>query len=321
MFFRRKILAGLAALTLCTTAMAADWKPESLDPIKLTINEWNGQILHTHIVGEILKRMGYNVQLVVAGYFPQLIAMQDGSVSFALEIATTNIGDALKKALATGKVIDIGDEGPIARETWYYPAYMEEQCPGLPDWKALKNCAAVFATTDTMPMGRLLDYPADWGTTNPLRIKALDLPFVAIPAGSDGALLSELKVAVANKTPLLMMWYRPSWTHLAYDLREVKLPPYEEGCFDDPAVGINPHATYDCDFIKGEIRKVAWKGMQTKWPAALKLLTELHFEDKDYVENLRRTDIEGESMDKVVADWMTTHESVWKAWIADSTKP
>lgn len=37
---------------------------------------------------------------------------------------------------------------------------MEEKCPGLPDWKALMACGEAFATPETMPKGRVIDYPA-----------------------------------------------------------------------------------------------------------------------------------------------------------------
>jgi glycine betaine/proline transport system substrate-binding protein len=309
-----------AACGLATAASAEDWKPESTDPIKLTINEWTGQVITTHIAGEILKSMGYNVQYVVAGYFPQMTALQDGSVTAALEIWTTNIGDAYDKALASKQVVDIGGLGLKPVETWFYPAYMEEKCPGLPDWKALKNCAAIFATPDTAPDGRFLDYPADWGTTNKDRLKALDLPFVSIPAGSEGAIVAEIKTAFAKKTPLLVMWYKPHWVYGQYDLRQVTLPPYEAGCFDKPEVGINPKATYDCDFVRGDVRKVAWVDMAKKWPAAVKLLSALTLTNDEQIAMLTKIDEGGIPLDKQVAEWLASNEKTWKGWVANAEK-
>lgn len=313
-------LATLIAVGGATTSANAEWKPESSDPIKLTINEWTGQMTTTHIAGQILKKMGYNVEYVVAGYFPQLTAMQDGSVTAAMEIWTTNIGDAYDKAIATGKVVDIGSLGVTPIETWFYAGYMEEKCPGLPDWTALKNCPEAFATADTAPEGRLLDYPADWGTTNKDRVKALELPFVPIPAGSEGAIVAEIKSAFEKKTPLLVMWYRPHWVFGAYDLRMLKLPPYEEGCFEKAEVGVNPKVTFDCDFIRGDIRKVAWVGMKDKWPAATKLLSSLKLTDEEQVEMVTAIDQKGASLEKVAADWLASHEDLWKGWVAEATK-
>jgi glycine betaine/proline transport system substrate-binding protein len=314
--------SALLLLTSCFGAAHAEdaWKPESSDPIKLTINEWTGQTITTHIAGQILKGMGYNVDYVVAGYFPQMTALQDGSVTVALEIWTTNIGDAYDKAIETKNVVDIGGLGLKPVETWFYPAYMEEKCTGLPDWKALKKCASIFSTADTAPDGRLLDYPADWGTTNKDRLKALDLPFVSIPAGSEGALVAEIKSAFAKKSPLLVMYFKPHWLFGKYDLREVALPPYEAGCFDKPEVGINPKATYDCDFVRGDVRKVAWVGMEKKWPAAAKVLASLRLTNEEQIPMIAKIDDDGASLDSVAADWLKANESKWKSWVADAQK-
>jgi len=315
---------GIAAsfFFACSLSAHADesWKPESSDPIKLTINEWTGQVTTTHIAGKILTDMGYNVQYVTAGYFPQMTALQDGSVTAALEIWTTNIGDAYDKAIASKQVVDIGALGLKPVETWFYAGYMEEKCPGLPDWTALKKCASAFATPDTAPEGRLVDYPADWGTTNKDRLKALGLPFVSMPAGSEGAIVAEIKNAFAKKLPLLVMWYKPHWVYGKYDLRQVELPPYQPGCFDKPEVGINPKATYDCDFVRGDVRKVAWVDMAKKWPAAVKLLSALTIHNDEQIDMITKIDDGGASIDQVTDEWVKAHDAEVKGWIADAEK-
>lgn len=314
------LMGALVSCLAFAGAAKAEWKPESQDPIKLTINEWTGQTITTHIAGDILKSMGYNVEYVVAGYFPQMTALQDGSVSAALEIWTTNIGDAYDKAIATKNVVDIGALGLKPVETWFYPAYVEEKCPGLPDLQALKNCADVFATADTLPDGRLLDYPADWGTTNVDRLKALGLPFVSVPAGSEGALVAEIQAAFAKKEPLLVMFFSPHWIFSELDLKPIQLPPYEDGCFDRPDVGLNKDATYDCDFVRGDVRKVAWSGLEAKWPAASKILKSLEVTNEQQIPLINLIDKQGKSLDEVSKVWMDENQATWKAWVTEATK-
>lgn len=157
--------AAVTAITLSLPTPAAAGV-ESDDPIKLALNEWTGQHITTRIAGRVLSEMGYTVEYIAAGYYPQIQAMQDGSLTATLEIWTSNIGDGYQKALDTGNIEIIGDLGVKPREGWFYPAYMEEQCPGLPDWKALNDCAIKFSVPDTVPKGRFVDYPAEWGTTN-----------------------------------------------------------------------------------------------------------------------------------------------------------
>src|SRR3546814_9924243 len=87
----------------------------------------------------------------------------------------------------------------------------------LPDWKALFDCAEAFATPETMPDGRVIDYPADWAARAAPLIEGTGLPFVAIPGGSEGAMMAELKSAYDSKEPLMMMFWAPHWIHSQYE--------------------------------------------------------------------------------------------------------
>ena len=69
----------------------------------------------------------------------------------------------MDEATATGKVENLGETGMSAIEEWWYPEYMKEKCPGLPDWEALKKCAEQFSTPETAPKGRYLGGPGDLG--------------------------------------------------------------------------------------------------------------------------------------------------------------
>ena len=60
-------------------------------------------------------------------------------------------GENFEKVVGEGCVIDAATHDAKTREEWWYPDYVEEQCPGLPDWKALEKCAAIFATAETKP--------------------------------------------------------------------------------------------------------------------------------------------------------------------------
>ena len=62
---------------------------------------------------------------------------------------------------ASGKTENAGKLGPKAKEEWWFPEYMKEKCPGLPDWKALLDpkCAEAFSTAETAPKGRYLGGP------------------------------------------------------------------------------------------------------------------------------------------------------------------
>jgi glycine betaine/proline transport system substrate-binding protein len=310
-------LAGLAvAASFAMTPVAqAGSVPESSDPIKLAINEWTGQHISTHLTGEILKKMGYTVEFVSAGYYPQMTALEDNTITATLEIWSSNIGELYDKALASGNVIEVGPLGIKPQEAWMYPAYVEEQCPGLPDWEALKNCADLFATPETFPKGRFLDYPAEWGDTNVNRIKGLALDLTSVPAGSEGALVAEIKSAASRKDPLLVQFWTPHWLHAFYDLRVVKLPTYDAACIDDPSWGVNPNETWDCDWELGYVKKMAWVGMEEKWPAAFRLLRNITLTNEMQATMMAAVDSDGRPVEEVVKEWIDANEATWRPWI------
>jgi glycine betaine/proline transport system substrate-binding protein len=313
-------LAGLglvAALGLGAPANAGS-VPESSDPIKLAVNEWTGQHISTHLTGEILKKMGYNVEYVTAGYYPQMTALEDNTITATLEIWSSNIGDLYDNALASGNVVEVGPLGIMPQEAWMYPAYVEEQCPGLPNWEALKDCGDLFAVPETFPKGRFLDYPADWGATNVDRINALGLNLTSVPAGTEGSLVAEIKSAVSRKDPLLVQFWTPHWIHAFYDLRIVQLPTYGPGCHDDPSWGVNPDETWDCDWELGYVKKMAWVGMEEKWPAAYRLLKNFTLTNEIQVAMMAAIDSDGRAVEEVVKEWLDANEATWRPWIDDA---
>ena len=122
--------------------------PESPDPIKLPLWEWTGHQVSQYIAGEILKRMGYNVEYIHTAEIPSVPAIMEGSLHVSMEYWVGNNRVKFFKATQRGGgAEDLGYLGLAPRETWYYPAYVEEQCPGLPDWQALNKCKDLFATT------------------------------------------------------------------------------------------------------------------------------------------------------------------------------
>ncbi|MEB8389207.1 ABC transporter substrate-binding protein [Rhodobacteraceae bacterium KMM 6894] len=281
-------------------------------PIKLAINEWTGQHVSTHIAGEMLKKAGYDVEYVTAGYMNMYQAMSDGEIHAAVEIWSSNVSDEYAKKVAEGGVTEVGDLGLEAKESLAYPAHVEDLCPGLPAWEALKDCAGQFATAETLPMGRLIDYPADWGTPGADRMTGFALPFKAVPAGSEGAMITELRASTEKKTPLLITFWQPHWAMSAYDVRFVDVPEGEAACFEDPAWGPNPNAVNDCGFAGTRVFKATWSGFDEQWPAAGEILANFQMDVADQQPLMGQVDVDGMSVEDAVAAWMDANEGKWK---------
>lgn len=304
-------LAATSAILIAASAHATELGATD-EPIKLAINEWTGQHVTTHVAGEMLKAAGYQVEYVTAGMMNQFQAIADGDITATLEIWSSNVSDDYAKKIDEGTIVEIGDLGLDAKEGLAYPAHVAELCPGLPAWEALKDCAGVFATAETLPMGRLVDYPADWGTPGAERMAGFGLPFKAVPAGSEGALIAELRASTEKKSPLFIVFWQPHWAMSAYDVQFVDVPVGNDECFSDASWGPNPDATMDCGFSPSRIFKASWSGMEEKWPAAYEILSNYSLAVEDQQPMMGAVDVDGGAVEEVVAAWMAANEAKWK---------
>lgn len=306
------LLGAIAWLALAGTAVA---EPESKDPIKLTLHDWSGQLITTNIMAEVLKKAGYNVELVQADYLAQFTGLKTGDLHVAMEMWETTGREAMDEATATGLVENFGETGMIAIEEWWYPAYMKEKCPGLPDWNALNDCATLFSTPETAPKGRYLGAPVTWGGFDDERVKALGLNYEVVHAGTDAALFAELQSAYERKAPVLLWVYAPHWAQTKFEGEWIKFPAYTPECYRDPAWGSNPDLAYDCGKPHGPIWKVGWAGVKDKWPGAYKAIKAFNISNDEMAKMIAAVDLEGHKLDVVVAEWMDKNKDRWSTWI------
>ena len=292
--------------------------PESPDPIILPLYEWTGHHVTQMVTGEVLKRMGYNVEYRVTGNVAATVAIPQGELHADMEFWVNNLRVQFLKDTHGGGAEDLGHLGLAPGEGWFYPAYVEEMCPGLPDWKALNECAEVFAVPETLPQGRFLDYPAEWQAHNDTRIEALALDYRIVPSGGEGSLITEVESAYARKAPLLLMFWEPHWLFSKYDLKRVALPAHSAACEEDPEWGVNPNAVWDCDLPAQETKKFLWEGVREKWPAAHRLMRNVRVTNDEQNAMVIKIDVDGEKTEDVVTAWIDANESTWRWWVKDA---
>ncbi|KZK78763.1 Glycine betaine-binding protein OpuAC precursor [Pseudovibrio sp. W64] len=303
------------ALVMTWGVSSAIAEVESLDPIKITTHDWSGQIITTTIMGEVLKQAGYNIEYVQADYIAQFAGLKTGDLHVAMEIWETTGREAMDEAIETGNVVSLGESGMIAIEEWWYPSYMEEACPGLPNWEALKDCADVFSTAETAPLGRYLGGPVTWGGFDEERVEALELDFEVVHAGTDAALFAELESAYQRKAPIILWLYEPHWAPAKYEGKFIEFPSYSAACYQDATIGVNPSAAYDCGKPTGPIWKVAWAGLSQKWPGAAQAISNFNVSNTEMSAMISKVDLEGQSVEVVVEGWLSANKDRWVSWI------
>lgn len=281
--------------------------PESNDPIRISLHDWTGSVFTSTLAARVLGEMGYNVELIPIDAAAVNSALESGDITFQTE-AWTSVHPEVAVLLGEGRYTEVGKTGLMGMDRWWYPAYVEEDCPGLPAYTALNDCAALFATAETGDKGRLLLYSADWGGHDDERVAALGLNFEIARVGSEAALLAEVQSAVQRKAPVLAWLYEPHWAPVKFDGNYVELPPYTDECYAS--------GRFDCEKPSGPIVKLAWNGMADKWPAAFAAMQALTLSNQEYGDVIQKVDLDGVSMDDVVDTWMAENKDRWSAWIA-----
>lgn len=282
----------------------------SKEPIKIAINEWTGQHLSANIAAELLKKMGYNVELVTAGGLPQFTALAQNELHFNPEVWDNSITEVYTKGLASGAIIDMGELGLEPREGWIYPDYMADQCPGLPNYQALFDCAQAFATAETFPNGRLITYPADWGTRSKSVVEGIGLPFNPVPGGSEGAMVAELKSALASEEPILMMFWQPHWVFAEVEMNWIEWNPSEGECVEEE----QEHDTA-CGFAQASVNKIVSHALPETWPNAAEFIRNFTLTNEEQNAMIFEVDQKGRTLEEVVLEWIENNEDRWSGWI------
>jgi glycine betaine/proline transport system substrate-binding protein len=307
-------LAALVAAS-ATVSNAAD----SSDPIIIPIHNWSSQIVMSHVVGQIFESMGNNVEFVTTDSQAVYESVRLGDVSLELEVWEGAFGASFRAALEKGGLHDAATHNAVTREDWWYPMWTKESCPGLPDWKALNDCAAAFATPETGDKGRFLGGPVDWLKHDQERVDGLGMNFVVVNAGSAAALWAEIGAAEADKKPVVVFNWTPNFAEAGWPGEFVEFPAWEDGCNEDPSKGPNPDKTYDCgNPANGYLKIAAWDGMKDKWPAAYATLTKVSFTNPQIAEMAKLVDIDEMEPEDAAAAWLEANEDVWKPWTGGS---
>lgn len=306
-------ISTLVALTAAVPVRAA----ETNDPIRIIVIDSADADFIAHAYGGILEGFGYNVEFVRVDYSAQIPALETGDVDVSTSFWDSSGWENVVEVVKTGNVLNYGSTGAAIKEGWWYPAYVADVCPGLPDWEALKSdqCRAALSTVETEPRGRFIDAPADWETDSQARLDALGIDFEAMSSGSPVTLVATIKAAVDKKEPIIGWGFVPHWFYEGAEGDFVKMPPDESACYDDAAWGPNPDATFDCGFSNGFVWKLGSKSFGDRAPKAARLLHIFQVSTSDVSAATGRVENDGDDVKDVAAEWVEKHRSEWMGWM------
>ena len=310
-------LSRISLSTMLVTALALAGSAHAASgPIKIPIHNWSSQIVGAHIVGKILDQAGLETEFISSDSQVVYTSMCEGDIHLVHEVWQGAFGVAFEKVVKEGCVIDAATHDAKTREEWWYPKYVEEQCPGLPDWEALNKCAELFATPESKPRGRFLAGPVDWLKHDQERVDGLKMDFEVVNAGSAAALWAELDSASKRNAPIVLFNWTPNFIEAVYDGAFIEFPEYDEQCREDPSWGMNPDLAYDCGNPRDGYLKIGvYKGFPESHPEAYEIVRKINFTNLDIAIMAKLADIDGMEPEDAADKWLADNEAKWKAWM------
>ncbi len=310
-----RIIVALLAAFLAALASSGVWASQHRDgAIVLILNNWASQQVLTEVYADLLRRNGFDVAETELDIANQFGALARGAAHVQVEAWATSAAYAFDSAIKSGDIKVVGYHTAHGREGWWYPGYMKERCPGLPDWHALRKCAKVFQTGETAPKGRYI--AGIWDNAENLRIDALGLPFKALRVRYDRAFWTAFRNAYRNHEPILFYNWTTHWSNVTFKGEYVDFPAFEPACLTDPAWGPNPKKTHDCNIIvRDRLMKVAWANFQYAHPCAYRILKNMEFDDHDLQQLAYRVDMQNKPAQTVAQSWLDKHEDTWSDWM------
>lgn len=283
-------------------------------PIKILVNDWTSQIVLSHIAGQIFIKQGYAVSYLPSSIHRQWYSLKFNNAHVQMEVWEGTMADQYHKLKSEGDLVDAGDHDAYTREDWWYPLYVEDFCPGLPDWRALNHCYQHFIDPRTEPMGMYLGGP--WEKPDAAKIRALNLKFMLVKAQSGDELQKALIEAVANRKPIILFNWTPNSIEAQIRGKFIEFPDYDPKCETDPAWGVNSRFAWDCGNPKsGWLKKVASTNFPEEWPCAFATLQNINFNNAMIAAISSWTDINKIPHKEAAKKWMNENPELWASWI------
>jgi glycine betaine/proline transport system substrate-binding protein len=246
------------------------------------VNPWTGSAANANVAKVLLEQqLGYTVELVELDEFAQFPSLASGDLDATLEVWPSGHAEDYATYIDNpdGGVVDGGELGVVGNIGWFIPTYVLDAHPELATWEGLNDNASLFATAETGDKGQMLDGDPSFVSYDKEIAENLDLNYQVVVAGSEAALLSELKQAYNNEEPILLYWYTPHWANQVYDMTEVELPAVTDACID--AATNNDGDGYACDYAPDVLYKAFSADLETNAPAAFAFLSAMSYENAD----------------------------------------
>jgi glycine betaine/proline transport system substrate-binding protein len=287
--------------------------------ITLVVNDWTASAINVAVAEQLIER--YLAHPVVPARIDDTTeiyeGLADGSLDAVLEIWPSAMSERDGRYFDRGEVEELGELGVVGKVGWFVPRYVVEEHPQLATWEGLQSsdAAALFATAETRPDGRLLGTNPDYQQHDIEIIENLGLPLQVEFSGSEAATVAALEAAHDAREPILLYWWTPTAAVGAYDLVNVTLPAPTGDCLAAAEAGTSG---VDCDYPEDVLFKASSPDLAAKAPEVHRFLEAFMLTTGDQVELLMAVEIQGLTIEQAARSWIDANEDRWRPWLEAS---
>lgn len=286
---KNKWFLGLTAMSAAVALAACGGDSSSSDgdnlgKINLAYVEWDTEVASTHVVGQVLEEIGYDVTLTPLdnAIMWESVSKGEADAMVAGWLPATH-GAQLEKY--GDQVEHLGENLKGAKIGLVVPSYMEVSSIDDLTVEASSTITGIEAGAGVMSAAEtaLADYPnlADWSL----------LP------SSSGAMTVALDQAIANNEEIIVTGWSPHWKFASYDLKYL----------EDPKGSFGGEET---------INTFTRQGLKVDAPEAYKVLDAFEWAPGD-IEEVMLAIHDGQSPKDAANDWIEKNRDKVDAWTKD----
>ncbi|MGG5329608.1 ABC transporter permease/substrate binding protein [Enterococcus sp. AZ163] len=275
------LIAAAAVVVIIGSVAFGGSKDATKGTVNLSYVEWDTEVASTHVVGEVLKDMGYQVNLTPLDNAIMWESVAKGETDGMVAAWLPNTHKA-QYAQYKDQVDDLGVNLEGAKLGLVVPDYMDvNSIEDLTD-QANKTITGIEPGAGVVNAAEkaLTDYPnlADW----------------KVATSSSGAMTVALGQAIKNKQPIVITGWSPHWMFAKYGLKYLEDPKGSMGQAES-------------------IHTIARQGLKDDEPEVYNVLNNFNW-TKDDMESVMLAINEGQDPTDAAKDWIAAHPEQVADW-------
>lgn len=282
---------------------------------------WESAQVHNRIAAFIIENgYGYKVEYIAGETVPMFAGLARGDIDITMEIWVDNQQEAFDKAIAEGKVIDLGSNFPDSWQGWLVPAYVIKGDPArgikpmAPDLKSVSDLPKykdIFKDPEDPAKGVFYSCIAGWECEkiNEKKFAAYGLndTYNIFLPGSGAALVASLAGAYKKGEPWFGYYWAPTWVLGSYDMIPLDEPAYDKGVFE---------STGKCAYPSVKVNIAVNSSMTRKAPDVVEFLKKYET-TQAHANKFLAYMKDNEATTEQAAEWfLKNYDDLWTGWVS-----